>query len=1534
MPKRGPDTEEYPRRVFNTVKRPKINHDDNRPWLRLSHHSYTVGWICAVEPEHVAATVFLDEEHEGLDSLSSKDNNTYTLGRIGGHNVVIAVMPNDYGTTSASLAARDMLHSFPNIRTCVMVGIGGGAPSPKHDIRLGDVVVSSAHNGNGGVWQYDFGKRIQDQSFQSTGFLNQPPLFLQTAVKALRTKYAISGHRLQEAISDVLEKHPRIAKDYKQPNLNTDRLHKAHVIHPNGEESCAAICGDDLSNLVERPERQENPVIHYGLIASANQVMKDATVRDTLAENKDVLCFEMEAAGLMNHFPCLVVRGICDYADTHKNKEWQGYAAMTAAAYAKDLLSKIPVNEAKAEKRMADYIAVLHSDNVENREISASPDRRAGALCQRPKEAEKHSLDEQQKCELLNSLHFHQFDARHLTIKKAHAKTCRWLLRQAEYRDWLDRSKVIEHNGFLWIKGKPGAGKSTLMKFALDNARRVLKGKNNIIIAFFFNARGDKLERSTLGMYRSLLLQLLQRLPELQDVFESLELAMSTQAGRPHKWVLESLKELFEQAVQRLGQHRLICFIDALDECAEDEIRDMISFLQTISADTTSTGIEFYVCLSSRHYPHITIRKGITLVLEGQEGHRQDITNYLDTELNIGDTDLAKQISIDVQNKALGVFMWVVLVVAILNKEYDSGNVCELKERLRAIPGDLHQLFRDILTRDNRENGRLLLCIQWILFAKEPLRREQLYFAIHSGIKPLSAWGPDITPAVMDRYILDCSKGLAEVTKGKTQTVQFIHESVNDFLLRENGLMEICSDLGSDFQGQSHERLKQCCLTQMTIAARSNLGHSLPIASSPEATQLRQSVHREFPFLEYAIQNVLHHGDAAEGGGVSQLGFIQTFQLDRWIPLYNLFEEHQVCRYTPDVSLLYILAEHNLANLIGIHPSNLCCFEVGKGRHGTPIFAALATYSGEAVRAFLTAQVQASPPVSLLHTAYKQYYEDKNKGAVFGRNFTFRRGNGVLYHLLEQCEEAILLVFLIRSDQTHTGSKVHHSRTLLSDAAKRGWQIVVKWLIENGAELESKDTQNLTPLSHAARTGHEAVCKLLLEGGAELESKDTQNLTPLSHAARNGYEAVCKLLLEGGAELESKDTQNLTPLSHAARNGYEAVCKLLLEGGAELEPKDTQNLTPLSHAARTGHEAVCKLLLEGGAEVNSQDSIGSTPLAHAVRWGHEGIVKVLLAIDWIDADRKDHVGQTPLHFAVSQNRLAIATILLMSGKVNVNSRDNEKRTPLYRLLEKDKTFIIVHHHQRGTFVGIGTLGYRPIFWRTQFHQAIARLLIDNGADVNLSGSNGRTPLSLAAERRNDNIIKMLLEKGAAVEAKDNTGRTPLSWAAESSRNENSIRILLERGAEIESKDDAGRTPLSWAAGRCKPDAYDFYDTSIMGDPGISDGENDMNIIKMLLQAGANVESKDINGRTPLSWAAQGSSKKIPIRVLPKKQEEGLVNLGTYTSTRMIRDITELLLEAGADLNAKDHHGRTPLRWATDCGNEKVVKLLESAGAIQ
>ena len=140
---------------------------------------YTVGWICAISTEYVAAQAFLDDKHEGPKVVSPNDNNDYTLGKVGKHNVVIAVLPDkEYGISSATRVARDMLHSFPNVRIGLMVGIGGGAPSRKHDIRLGDIVVSTPCGGKGGVYQYDFGKTVQDQSFRQTGFLNQPPIVL------------------------------------------------------------------------------------------------------------------------------------------------------------------------------------------------------------------------------------------------------------------------------------------------------------------------------------------------------------------------------------------------------------------------------------------------------------------------------------------------------------------------------------------------------------------------------------------------------------------------------------------------------------------------------------------------------------------------------------------------------------------------------------------------------------------------------------------------------------------------------------------------------------------------------------------------------------------------------------------------------------------------------------------------------------------------------------------------------------------------------------------------------------------------------------------------------------------------------------------------------------------------------------------------------------------------------------------------------------------------------------------------------------
>jgi hypothetical protein len=292
-----------------------------------------------------------------------------------------------------------------------------------------------------------------------------------------------------------------------------------------------------------------------------------------------------------------------------------------------------------------------------------------------------------------------------MTIKTAHAKTCRWLLNNSQYLDWLDTTKLIEHHGFLWIKGNAGTGKSTLMKFAWTHARKELKG--HIVLSFFFNARGEEIERTTSGTYRSLLLQLLEGFPALRNIFDSLGLSTSS-LGTNHQWTTESLKALLEQAIQALGKYSVVCFIDALDECEQEQIREMVQFFEHIGDLAVSNGTCFRICFSSRHYPHITIRNGLELVLDRHEGHTQDITKYVEIELKIGKSKAAQQIRAELQEKSSGIFLWVVLVVKILNKESDRGQVHTLRRKLQEIPNDLYKLFRDILTRDTHNKHSLI----------------------------------------------------------------------------------------------------------------------------------------------------------------------------------------------------------------------------------------------------------------------------------------------------------------------------------------------------------------------------------------------------------------------------------------------------------------------------------------------------------------------------------------------------------------------------------------------------------------------------------------------------------------------------------------------------------------------------------------------------------------------------------------------------------------------------------------------------------
>lgn len=325
-----------------------------------SINHYSIGWICAIDTEIIAAEMMFDELLGRPADIASNDVNSYSFGRISEHHIVVACLPHSqYGISNATAAVKDMLHSFP-IKTLVMVGIAGGAPSIANgiDIRLRDVVVSSPGIQNGGVLQYGFGKKHQDENdpfrIENTGHLNQPPLSMLNAVNQLKASHRMEGHQIQRTMKEALEKRPNLKSQLRgqlqRPDIVTDKLYLSNVIHEEHQISCDA-CGDDPSTLVDRTARDpddDDPIIHHGLVGSSDYLMRDAVMRDKLSQEWDILCFEMEAAGLMNHVPCIVIRGICDYLDTHKNKIWQGYAAMTAAAYAKELLSKIRPDQMSA----------------------------------------------------------------------------------------------------------------------------------------------------------------------------------------------------------------------------------------------------------------------------------------------------------------------------------------------------------------------------------------------------------------------------------------------------------------------------------------------------------------------------------------------------------------------------------------------------------------------------------------------------------------------------------------------------------------------------------------------------------------------------------------------------------------------------------------------------------------------------------------------------------------------------------------------------------------------------------------------------------------------------------------------------------------------------------------------------------------------------------------------------------------------------------------------------------------------------------
>lgn len=1085
---------------------------------------------------------------------------------------------------------------------------------------------------------------------------------------------------------------------------------------------------------------------------------------------------------------------------------------------------------------------------------------------------QQETLNEDQRKALLESLAFDQIDSRHDSIEKAYGKTCEWLSRTSEYIDWFESpDKLVEHHGFLWIRGHPGAGKSTLMKSALHKAQKTKRGT---FISFFFNARGDELEKSTMGMYRSLLFQLLRKIPRLQTTFGSL--GRTARNWNISQWSVELLKSLFRHAVQNLEQSPLTCFIDALDECGVDQIRNMILFFEELGETAVSVGISFRVCLSSRHYPYITISKGLSLDLGRQQGHNQDIASFVQGKLKIGRDKRAQQIRTQLIEKASGIFIWIVLVVGILQQEYDDGHTHSLSKRLEDIPGDLNQLFRDILSRDSRNKDELLLCIQWVLFAKKPLGKEQLYLAIRVGVDPIavSKWDPEeVDDADMRRFILSSSKGLVEVNRSrKYPRVQFIHESVREFFLKD-GLTRIWPELKRDFRGESHERLKQCCIEYIRIAdASAELEYNRPDFPgqykwgtwwkrdvSESARKVLKLSETRFPLLEYAIQTVFHHANAAANCGVDQVSFLHSFDLASWMRFEAIFETFPLRLHLPTTSLLYILAEHDAAKLIESHPDKLSGFEaeVGDEKYGMPLLAAVATNSRQAVYAFLKAQANAEPPTSSLHSLCEQYNRNKNTRRGVGRTFEFSKKKTAFINIVAAGDDIVVAFALacakIDSDIDWRGTE---GANALINAIRAGPATIVQLFLDKGAVFDAGQN-GMSSLHVAAHKGDDAMMRVFLANGANPEAATGAGQTPLFFASQGGHVAAIQLLVDRGTDVNVVDKDNRTPLCVAAQGGHVAAIQLLVDRGADLNIVARDGSSILQDATYYGQEAAVQLLLELGADIKVGKKYGDSVLHTAAgRWFDEKLREMRLRLVRLllrygaDMNEVNGSGYTPLHSATEARNVAIVQLLLDKG-ANIEATCNKGYTPMLLAADSGLKYLLQIFLTKGANIKAQTKDHHSaLHLALPFrNKAIVQLLIDHGADIQQACRCHPGPLHIATLLGDEEIVELLLDQEADINATDPFGNTLLHIASKAMPQ--ILELLLRRDTNIYAVNYKGQTPLHVAV----QVAYHAANT------------------QLLLDRGANIYAVDKDGNTPLSLASSLLDDNATKRYILKKDAE-------------------------------------------------------------
>jgi ankyrin repeat protein len=553
-------------------------------------------------------------------------------------------------------------------------------------------------------------------------------------------------------------------------------------------------------------------------------------------------------------------------------------------------------------------------------------------------------------------------------------------------------------------------------------------------------------------------------------------------------------------------------------------------------------------------------------------------------------------------------------------------------------------------------------------------------------------------------------------------------------------------------------------------------------------------------------------------------------------------------------------------------------------------------------------------------------------------------------------------------------------------------------LLAAGCKRQSNDVT--TPLHEAAFRGDTKEMLLLIQEGADVDAKDSSGKTPLFIAATHwrsigpsNHKEMVSLLLDHGAYINASDKWGYSVLHGALDNGRADVAEFLLTRGAYVRTQNQAGETPLHAAATHGWPKLVRLLIAKGADVNAAARNGDTPLlcainryareafgTYAIDYDHMEVVRVLIAAG-ADVNAMNRAGETALSYAAQSGDLDLTRLLMDSGaqpnraaapdRVPAILAMNRNHLDIVKLLVARGADVTLHlaayvgdlEKAKGLLQGTGDVNARDRTRRTTLHIAaraghreMIDLLLSRGADVNARAEAGWTPLHEAAQGGHEAVVELLIARGAMVNAKLTSpehnmigddlqmpyapvGTTALHLAV---TYPEVAKILVANGAQVNAKDENDETPVHHALFEGRKQVVDLLiaagaDINLHEAAYTGHAEK----VRHLIDAGADISAKDAENDTPLYLAVLGGHADAAEVLLDNgaNANERLTEHDIRDETLLHRaaqfdfeDVARTLIAHGADIHARDSSGNTPLHAAAYCGSVAVARTLLAHGA--